>query len=104
MNRFTRLALLALLVIAPVACTQSGNSAQTASGIDAAAASSANSYVIAQDTPLYKNGPSQPMPPDTTLRAGTTVTKLKKLGNFTLVQTSDGIKGYVATGAISAGH
>jgi uncharacterized protein YgiM (DUF1202 family) len=103
-KRVARISVVVLVAMIAVACTQQSSGPQTASGVDAAAASSANSYVITQDTLLYKNGPAQPMPPDGTLHAGTTVTRLKRLGNFTLVQTSDGIKGYVATSDISAGH
>jgi len=63
--------------------------------------SSSTGYVITTTTQYYKNSPAQPMPPDGTFQAGTSVTIVKKLGNYTLVRAADGTQGYVPTADVA---
>ncbi|HYO08521.1 MAG TPA: hypothetical protein VER17_06075 [Tepidisphaeraceae bacterium] len=87
-----------------IGCAQNGGSssggAGGASGGNAKMGPVANArtgdFVVNKDSPYYKNGPAQPMPPDGTFRADTRVTSIKSLGSYQLVRAADGRQGYVA--------
>ncbi len=54
-------------------------------------------HVVMMDTPYYARAPAQAHLPDGVLRAGTKVRILEQVGSRILVETEDGIRGYVAS-------
>ena len=84
------------------ACTPQRTSSSPSAPAKQMSSNTKSGAVIVQDTPYYKNGPAQPMPPDGTLKAGTPVTVGKKIGSYTFVRAADGTQGYVKTSDIAA--
>ena len=58
-------------------------------------------HVLTSDTPYYSDGPQQARPPDGTLAAGTSVAVIKNQGSYTVIQTADGVVGYVSSAALA---
>ena len=75
-------------------CSSGGTQTSSAANVRA-------SYVVTKHTAYSKNSPAQPMPADGTFAAGTAVSVVKKIGNYTLVQAADGTRAYVASGDIA---
>ena len=95
----------AVMIGTGMGCTpssKSSNSSNTSTGGSTPSAMTAPStnYVLTKDAQYYKNSPAQPMPPDGTWREGTKVTLVKSMGNYKLVESSDGTKAYVASDAL----
>tara|TARA_Y100001934_G_C12104135_1_gene655374 strand:- start:24 stop:296 length:273 start_codon:yes stop_codon:yes gene_type:complete len=65
-----------------------------------AAAQGTPTHVVVQDTQYYSSGPQQARPPDGTLKAGTQVILEQETGSYVVVQTVDGIMGYIPISAI----
>jgi hypothetical protein len=94
MKGFIRTTLTVAIAWSLVACNPSGPKSSTAADVHA-------SYVITTTTPYYKNSPAQAMPADGSFKAGTRVSVVKKMGNYTLVRAIDGTQGYVPTADIA---
>ena len=71
-----------------------------------AAASSSGSfnrdypYVISQEADYYATGPQQGAPPDGKFAAGTQVKVRRQTGGYWLVESTDGVSGYVDSQSI----
>lgn len=52
---------------------------------------------VQEETPLYEYGPRQTMPPEITLSKGTRVRIIAGSGDYVMVETMHGDKGYVAS-------
>jgi hypothetical protein len=94
------LGIVALLVTA--ACLGCSGQSPPASieGGDGAAASSGTfnrdyPYVISQDADYYASGPQQGTPPDGKFTAGTQVKVRRQTGGYWLVESTEGVSGYV---------
>lgn len=57
---------------------------------------------ILKDISYFKIGPQQASPPDGTFASGTKVTIVTQSGSYALVQTDEGIKGYVPITVLSS--
>jgi len=57
-------------------------------------------HVLITDSPYYRNGPQQARPRDGTFTAGTEVALIQNNGSYSIVQTAEGVTGYVATAAL----
>lgn len=55
---------------------------------------------LSETVDYYSNGPQQASPPDGQIQAGTEVTIIERAGSYTLIETADGIRGYVASSAV----
>jgi hypothetical protein len=62
--------------------------------------SSGYSHRITADTEYYRDGPQQSRPADGTLAAGTAVRLVSESGSYSLVETPDGRRGYVASDSL----
>ena len=100
-----RIVVSTVLGLALAGCAPNGSSGGSPGGAAKMAptvtAKKATAYVVTVDSPYYKNGPAQPMPPDGTFRKGTEVTVIKSLGSYDLVQAKDGTKAYVAKASLA---
>lgn len=57
-------------------------------------------HVLNCDSEYYLTGPQQSTPPNGTFKTGVRVQLIKKAGSYSLVESADGIKAYVSTGAL----
>jgi hypothetical protein len=57
-------------------------------------------HVLITDSPYYRNGPQQARPKDGTFTAGTQVALIQNNGSYSIVQTAEGVTGYVASAAL----
>ncbi len=57
-------------------------------------------HVITGDTEYYTTGPQQARPPDGTLAADTKVRLVEEAGSYSLVESQDGVRAYVANGTL----
>ena len=60
----------------------------------------AATHSLAAPTAYYTTGPQQGRPPDGRFAAGTKVRILRKAGSYTQVETENGMRAYVASGAL----
>ena len=51
-------------------------------------------------TPYYTGSPAQARSPDGDLRTGTRVRIVEDIGSYVFVETADGVRGYVESGAV----
>ncbi len=58
------------------------------------------SYVITTKVVYYAGGPQQARPADGELEEGTKVNVIEGAGSYTLIETQNGVRGYVETNAI----
>jgi hypothetical protein len=88
-----------LLVAACLGCSGQSPPASIEGG-DAAASPSGSfnrdyPYVISQEADYYATGPQQGAPPDGKFAAGTQVKVRRQTGGYWLVESTDGVSGYV---------
>jgi serpin B len=57
-------------------------------------------HVLATEAEYYTTGPQQGRPPEGRFPAGTEVELIREAGSYSLVQSADGIRAYVATGSL----
>lgn len=58
-------------------------------------------HVIAKETEYYITGPQQGRPPDGKFKAGTKVGLIEKAGSYSLVESENAVKAYVATESVT---
>jgi len=58
------------------------------------------SHVIAAETEYYTTGPQQGRPPDGTFQAGTKVSVVENAGSYSIVESENGVRAYVATDSL----
>ncbi len=94
-----------LLVLACVGC--SGQSPPASIEGDAASSTSSGTfdrnfpYVIRQDAEYYVAGPQQGSAPDGKFASGTQVQVRRQTGGYWLVESADGVIGYVDSQSVS---
>lgn len=59
-------------------------------------------HVVGADTAYYRDGPQQARPADGTLVAGTKVRLVSESGSYSLVETPDRLRVYVASDSLKA--
>lgn len=57
-------------------------------------------HVTIESVSLYRDGPQQARPPETTLPAGTQVRVIETAGSYSRVELADGSAGYVITSGL----
>jgi hypothetical protein len=57
-------------------------------------------HTVTVDTEYYRDGPQQSRPPDGTLAAGALVRMVSESGSYSLVETSDRLRVYVASDSL----
>jgi len=60
----------------------------------------AYTHTITADTEYYRDGPQQARPADGTLAAGTMVRLVSESGSYSLIETSDRMRVYVASDSL----
>ncbi|MEX2112435.1 MAG: SH3 domain-containing protein [Pirellulales bacterium] len=106
MPRYVRFLASCLAALACVGC--SGQSPPASIEGDAAASSASGGsfdrnfpYVIRQDAEYYVAGPQQGSAPDGKFAAGTQVKVRRQTGGYWLVESADGVTGYVDSQSVS---
>lgn len=59
-------------------------------------------HVVSSEAVYYKASPAQGTPPDGKLAAGVKAQVLEEAGSYTLIETEEGVQGFVASDALQA--
>ena len=57
-------------------------------------------HVITTESEYYTTGPQQGRPPDGTFQAGTKVSVVENAGSYSIVESENGVRAYVATDSL----
>ena len=61
-------------------------------------------HSVIHETPYFKIGPQQALPPDGSFKVGTKIRIIKEAGSYSWVESADGIKAFIATNDIEMIH